>query len=144
MWASFLPCEGSWNKLLAKLGKEALDDEPLPLAEIHRLSGLDDALWAARTQEEATIMELILRYDEEQWNRRDAAKLLEAVKTVREYLAGGGSWHEVVKFSTFSWAAYAVYREGVSEAYLSWIASRAASMAKPELRDSVFLTWAGE
>jgi hypothetical protein len=42
------PCETSWRKLLAGLGKTKADDEPLPYARIVEICGLDDALWATR------------------------------------------------------------------------------------------------
>ena len=44
------PCASGWTKLLAGLGKTTADDEPLPYAEIVRINGLDDALWACRAE----------------------------------------------------------------------------------------------
>ena len=44
------PCEENWKKLLAGLGKIKADDEPLPYAEILRICGFDDALWATRVE----------------------------------------------------------------------------------------------
>lgn len=43
------PCLDGWRKLLAGLNKSEADDEPLPLARILDINGLDDALWALRT-----------------------------------------------------------------------------------------------
>ena len=37
-----------WQKLLTGLDKTGPDDEPLPLSEILRINGLDDAFWAIR------------------------------------------------------------------------------------------------
>ena len=37
-----------WQKLLAGLDKTEADDEPLPLSEILRINGLDDAFWTIR------------------------------------------------------------------------------------------------
>lgn len=39
------PCREGWMKLLARLGKTAADDEPLPLLTILESNGLRDALW---------------------------------------------------------------------------------------------------
>ena len=44
------PCQGGWAKLLSGLGKTQSDDEPLPYAEIVRINGIDDALWACRAE----------------------------------------------------------------------------------------------
>lgn len=38
-----------WLKLLSGLSKTEPDDEPLPFAEILRINGFDDALWAAQS-----------------------------------------------------------------------------------------------
>ena len=44
------PCRSGWAKLLAGLGKTQADDEPLPFADILRINGLNDALWACRCE----------------------------------------------------------------------------------------------
>lgn len=44
------PCASGWTRLLAGLGKTQADDEPLPYADILRINGLDDALWACRAE----------------------------------------------------------------------------------------------
>lgn len=44
------PCESSWRKLLAGLGKTKADDEPLPYSRIVEICGIDDALWATRAE----------------------------------------------------------------------------------------------
>jgi hypothetical protein len=44
------PCAGGWRKLLAHLGKNKPDDEPLPYAVILASNGLDDALWCCRAE----------------------------------------------------------------------------------------------
>lgn len=45
------PCAGGWTKLLKHLGKTQADDEPLSIATIVELNGLDDALWCLRAVE---------------------------------------------------------------------------------------------
>jgi uncharacterized protein YjbJ (UPF0337 family) len=42
------PCQDSWRKLLAHLGKTKADNARLPFAVIVEACGLDDALWATR------------------------------------------------------------------------------------------------
>jgi hypothetical protein len=42
------PCDPSWKKLLASLGKTEADDAPVSLRYILDNLGLDDALWALR------------------------------------------------------------------------------------------------
>ncbi len=44
------PCANGWAKLLAGLGKITADDEPLSYADIVRINGIDDALWACRAE----------------------------------------------------------------------------------------------
>ena len=45
-----LPCASGWAKLLAGLGKIQADDDELPYADILRINGLNDALWACRAE----------------------------------------------------------------------------------------------
>jgi len=47
---AYAPCAEGWAKLLAGLGKTEADDEPLPYAEVVRINGIDDALWACRSE----------------------------------------------------------------------------------------------
>lgn len=42
------PCSGGWTKLLAYLGKNKADDEPLAITTILDSNGLADALWCLR------------------------------------------------------------------------------------------------
>ena len=44
------PCATGWSQLLDGLGKRAADDDPLPYADIVRINGIDDALWACRAE----------------------------------------------------------------------------------------------
>jgi hypothetical protein len=44
------PCPDGWGELLRGLGKTQADDAPLPYAEILRINGLNDALWACRAE----------------------------------------------------------------------------------------------
>ena len=44
------PCATGWSQLLDGLGKRAVDDDPLPYADIVRINGIDDALWACRAE----------------------------------------------------------------------------------------------
>jgi hypothetical protein len=44
------PCANGWTKLLAHLGKDKADDEPLPLLTVLDSNGLDDALWCLRAE----------------------------------------------------------------------------------------------
>ena len=46
------PCADGWRKLLAGLGKSEPDDKPLAFAQIVRINGLEDALWATRAAPE--------------------------------------------------------------------------------------------
>ena len=46
------PFESDWKKLLAHLGKNQADDEPLPFATILDSNGLDEALWCCRSAPE--------------------------------------------------------------------------------------------
>ena len=52
------PCETGWSKLLKGLGKTEPDDEPLSLLRILEINGIDDALWATRTQPHNSIIDL--------------------------------------------------------------------------------------
>ena len=52
------PCKGSWQKLLAHLGKTEADDEPLSFQTILESNGLDDAIWCLRTHSDDTKVRL--------------------------------------------------------------------------------------
>jgi hypothetical protein len=45
-----LPCQDSWRKLLGGIGKTQPDNERLPYADILRICGLPDALWATQVE----------------------------------------------------------------------------------------------
>jgi len=42
------PCIEGWRKLLAHLGKQRADDEPLTITQIIDSNGIEDALWCLR------------------------------------------------------------------------------------------------
>jgi hypothetical protein len=44
------PCAPVWENLLAGLGKTEADEEPLPYARIVEINGINDALWACRSE----------------------------------------------------------------------------------------------
>ncbi len=45
------PCPSSWAKGLKYLNKSKADDEPIELMAIHKVMGIEDAVWCLRTQD---------------------------------------------------------------------------------------------
>lgn len=43
------PCDSGWSKLLDGLGKDYMDNEPLPIVSILDINGLHDAVWSLRS-----------------------------------------------------------------------------------------------
>ena len=72
------PCQSSWKRLLDGLGKSEADDEPLPYASILEICGLNDALWATRTEEDfGWVQELLMKFalHEKQGQNSDGSEL---------------------------------------------------------------------
>lgn len=149
--ARFGPCRGSWERLLKGLGTTKRNSDPLPLKDIYRILGLEDALWAVRTQSKNSMIELACRYDEA-WGF-DSEKVAEAVKETREFVKGKVG-PETLKHWSCSWGANAAANFNDTPAYIGHLAYSAsmASLqcslqsfhANERTREEVFLKWAGE
>jgi hypothetical protein len=92
--SAFDPSKGTLEKLLFKLNKTRLDNEPLPLVQILEINGLNEALWFTRTVfpehrkkvVEFTIRcaESVLHNFEKQFPNEPAPKL--AIQAAKDYL----------------------------------------------------------
>jgi hypothetical protein len=115
------PCEDGWRKLLAGLGKNQADDEPLPYARIIKINGIDDALWACCAEPQHA----------KEWR-------LFAVWCAREALAHTSDWRAVAAVNVAERYAYGMATQAQLDAAraaawaardAAWDAARAAAWA---------------
>lgn len=109
------PCEDRWRWLLAGLGKTKADDQPVPYADILRICGIDDALWACRCEPQYA----------KEWRlfavactRRvqDKALSMRAIDVAEAFAHGEATKEELYKaycetYDTYVCATYATYTE---------------------------------
>lgn len=109
MWTTTLnkisehdPCLSGWRKLLAGLGKTTADDEPLTIATILRINGLDDALWALQAvdEQDREIRNLACDYAEfvlPVWEAKypDDQRPRQAIEVARRYADGMATTDEL-------------------------------------------------
>ena len=98
------PCADGWKKLLDGLGKTEADDGPLPVADILRISGVDDALWALQAVDghdrdirhcACDYAEMALTYEREIGREPEAASW-KAVEVSRRYADGQATVEELI------------------------------------------------
>ena len=136
------PCASGWTKLLAGLGKTTADDEPLPYAEIVRINGLDDALWACRAEPQ---------YEREWqlyavWCARQVQHLmtdprsLAALDVAERYATGQATEDEMEAARDAArdaaWDAWGAARDAAWDAWGAWNAWDAWDAARAAARDA--------
>lgn len=90
------PCKERWKKLLRGLGKIRADDEPLPYGKILEICGLEDALWATRTEEDTQwLKELALVYARHVEHLMVDLSSLSPLDVTERYLSGRASLAEM-------------------------------------------------
>ena len=147
-------CEDRYAHLLKALGKTRADDEPLPIAKIVELNGIQDAVWALRTikghDRELRLFacdcaEMVLPLYEKEYHDDD--RPFKAIDVARRYANGdaddeelAAAWAEAgAEAGAAAWAAawaavwYAAWAAVGAAAWAAraaaWAAARAAAWA---------------
>ena len=101
------PCESSWKKLLKGLHKTKPDDKPLRFSIIHRICGLDDALWACRAapQYDKTWRLLAVCFAREVQHLMAVQRSLDALDVAERHARGNATDAELAAAGAAAWAA---------------------------------------
>ena len=102
------PCQESWTKLLASLGKTKAEETPVDLEYILDLLGLDDALWALRALPESMdsdVRLLVCDLVEPALKHTDDPRPARAVETARRYALGYATEEDLDAARAAAWAA---------------------------------------
>ncbi|MCP3658970.1 MAG: hypothetical protein GY830_01075 [Bacteroidetes bacterium] len=129
------PCQPSWEKLLASLGKTKSDDEPISFKYLLDVLGIVDAVWCLRTLDYkeqclflADVAESVLSDFEKHINDPTPRKCIQAIRDYERGLIGDAGLKaaaEAVGAATVNAAAYAA----VNAAYAAVNAAEAAAIA---------------
>jgi hypothetical protein len=85
----FHPCVTSWEKLLHGLGKTRPDDEVLSYSRILTICGLNDAIWAARTEDDYNwVQRLAINYARHVEHLATDPRSVAALNVAEQYLDG--------------------------------------------------------
>jgi len=132
--------QDGWKKLLAHLGKTAVDDQALTLKIILESNGLDDALWCLRASD-ATEFEM------RKFARMaalDVAHLLDMPAIAKEYLETGDETKRLAEEAAVcaAWAAESARAAEAAEAAAcaAWAAARAAGAAAVKIQTERFIS----
>jgi hypothetical protein len=131
------PCEPSWRKLLASLGKTKADDEPLRVEYILDNLGLDDALWSLRavTGHDRVIRLLAVRYARQVQRLMRDPRSITALDVAERFAEGVATLDELgaarAAASDAAWAAARDASDAASDAarIAAMAAARAAAAA---------------
>ena len=124
--AAHNPCKPGRDRLLAALGKTEADDEPLALAKVLEICGLQDALWCIdHVWHDKLRMRLACRF------AREVAHLMpqgsrDALEVVERYAEGGAS-ETVFKEATDAARAASTIAARMAYAYTATAAAAAAA-----------------
>jgi FAD/FMN-containing dehydrogenase len=89
------PCSEGWKKLLKHLGKTKCDEEPLPLVEILKSNGLDDALWCLRSVDHKSVRLYAVACAREVQHLMTDERSLKALDVAEAYVNGQATEEEL-------------------------------------------------
>jgi hypothetical protein len=125
------PCASGWAKLLAGLGKTQADDEPLPYADILRINGLADALWACRCEpDRAREWRLFaVACARQVQHLMTDERSIAALDVAERFANGEATADELAVARRAAYAAYAAYADAADAAYAAADAAAYAAAA---------------
>ena len=118
------PCPEGWKKLLKHLGKTKCDEEPLPLVEILKSNGLDDAIWCLRSVDNKSVRLYAVACAREVQHLMTDARSLKALDVAEAY-ANGKATEEELEQARYA-AAYAAAYAADATYYAAYAAYDAA------------------
>jgi hypothetical protein len=124
------PCSGGLKKLLKHLGKTKCDEEPLPLVEILKSNGLDDAIWCLRSVDHKSVRLYAVACAREVQHLMTDERSLKALDVAEAYANGQATEEEMEQAKDAAYAAYAAYAAAKAAYYAAKAAYYAAYDAK--------------
>mgnify|MGYP000932253072 CR=1 FL=1 len=103
----YAPCAEGWKKLLKHLGKSTVDNEPLPLVEILKSNGLDDAICCLRAVDHKNVMLFAVACAREVQHLMTDRRSVQALDVAEAYVDGGATWGDLEHARSAASAAYA-------------------------------------
>jgi hypothetical protein len=103
------PCSEGLKKLLKHLGKTKCDEEPLPLVEILKSNGLDDAIWCLRSVDHKSVRLYAVACAREVQHLMTDARSLKALDVAEAYANGKATQEELQQARNAAYAAYAAH-----------------------------------
>ena len=125
----YAPCTEGWRKLLKHLGKSTVDDEPLPLVEILKSNGFDDALWCLRAVDHRNIILFAIACAREVQHLMTDRRSVQALDVAEAYVDGKATWEDLEHARRAAYAAYAAYADAAAAAAAAAAYASAASAA---------------
>ena len=101
------PCPEGWKKLLKHLGKTKCDDEPLPLVEILKSNGLDDAIWCLRSVDNKSVRLYAVACAREVQHLMTDARSLKVLDVAEAYANASATEEELEQARVSAYAAAA-------------------------------------
>jgi hypothetical protein len=130
------PCSEGLKKLLKHLGKTKCDEEPLPLVEILKSNGLDDALWCLRSVDHKSVRLYAVACAREVQHLMTDARSLKALDVAEAYANGKATEEEMEQARS---AACDAAADAAKEAY--YAAADAAKEAYYAAYDAAYAAY---
>jgi hypothetical protein len=124
------PCSEGLKKLLKHLGKTKCDEEPLPLVEILKSNGLDDAIWCLRSVDHKSVRLYAVACAREVQHLMTDERSLKALDVAEAYANGKATEEEMEQARSAACdatdAAYAATKAACEVAKATYYAAKAA------------------
>ena len=123
------PCASGWSKLLAGLGKTTADDELLPYADILRINGPEDAVWACQAEPQHAREWRLFAV----WCARQVQHLMfdptliAAIDVAERYAHGQATAAQLSAARGNAWVAKGLVSKGAAEIAAAWGAAWVAT-----------------
>ena len=144
------PCAEGWKKLLKHLGKSTVDNEPLPLVEILKSNGLDDAIWCLRAVDHKNVMLFAVACAREVQHLMTDRRSVQALDVAEAYVDGKATLEDLEharNAAAYASAAYAYVASAAADAdaaYAAFAASAAYASAAAAFAASASAAYAKE
>ena len=137
------PCRDGWERLLHGLGKTGADDDALPYADILRINGLNDAIWACRAEPQyaSTWRSFAVKCARAAEHLPTDPRSLAALDVAERHARGEANDAELAAaWEDAAASAYVAYADAADAAYAAYVAyADAAAAAADAAYTAIFL-----
>jgi hypothetical protein len=140
------PCSEGLKKLLKHLGKTKCDEEPLPLVEILKSNGLDDAIWCLRSVDHKSVRLYAVACAREVQHLMTDERSLKALGVAEAYANGQATEEEMEQARSAACdaaadAAKEAYYAAYDAAYAAYAAAKAAYYAAYDAKAAAYAAY---